>query len=67
MISMPSTTAPIGGRGDFDGPYAPRGDEAPAAPADTGTPAGASGGDPLARFGAEHGLHPQAQQQGPAS
>jgi hypothetical protein len=32
MISMPSTTAPIGGRGDFDGPYAPRGDEAPPAP-----------------------------------
>ena len=67
MISMPSTPAPIGGRGDFDGPYAPRGDETPAAPAGTGTPMGASGSDPWARYGAEHGLHPQAQLQGTAA
>jgi len=67
MISVPATTAaPIGGRGDFDGPYAPQGEEVPATA--TGTPAPAdAGSDALARYGAEHGLHRQAQQQGTSS
>jgi len=62
MISVPATTtAPIGGRGDFDGPNAPHGEETPAgatAPAD----APAQGGDALAKFGAENGLHADVQQ-----
>jgi len=56
-VSYPNP-APIGGRGDFDGPLAPHGEEAPATGADTG---GVGGTDPLARFGAENGLHAQAQ------
>src|SRR6185436_19658780 len=56
-VSYPNP-APIGGRGDFDGPLAPHGEEAPATGADTG---GGGGTDPLARFGAENGLHAQAQ------
>ena len=62
MISVPATTtAPIGGRGDFDGPNAPHGEETPAgatAPAD----APAQGGDALAKFGAENGLHADVHQ-----
>lgn len=58
MISVtPSTTAPIGGRGDFDGPNAPRGNEAPA---QAGAPA--ADGDALAKFGAENGLHADVRQ-----
>jgi tetratricopeptide (TPR) repeat protein len=60
MISTVTTpSAPIGGRGDFDGPNAPQGEEAPAS---ADTPPAAGGRDALAKFGAENGLHADVQQ-----
>jgi tetratricopeptide (TPR) repeat protein len=60
MIStVPNTSAPIGGRGDFDGPHAPQGEEVPAG---VGAAPTEGSGDALAKFGAEHGLHADVQQ-----
>ncbi|HEU5293661.1 MAG TPA: tetratricopeptide repeat protein [Burkholderiaceae bacterium] len=61
MISMPNSAGtPIGG----PAAYAPPAPAEDTAVADTPTTAPAAGvaGDPLVRFGADHGLHPQVQQ-----